>query len=432
MKFGDLKKTLAGWAAKLELGRPWDAGDDPENDLEMIRLREGGDSGSRGDAPTGEEPRSDRRLLMAVILGVVFVATIGFYLYNRNHTFRTYEITTARENTDSEGTSYAKLGRSIIKYSADGVFCVNRKNAAKWSSAFSMQAPITDICDDHTMVIAEQQGTQAVVFTEDGLLGSFETELPILGASVSRQGVTALTTADGEVTWITLYTKNGEKIAEVRTTVGDYGYPLDIAVSPNGKRLMVSFLGVGGGSIATTIAFFDFSSASGAGADHLTGSVEYPGQVFPELFYADQSTPVAVGDGGFIVFKNSAVPAEREKVTFTDEIVSTFHNASAVGFVFENRTDSSAGVEDRWRTELYSYTGKRMMQMTFDGSYSHIGLDGDEVLAWSEQYLMVFTRHGKIRFYSDFEEPVRFFTRLSGSRRFTVITRHNLNDIRIR
>ena len=432
MENRDPKKRSLNIKEKLAFLRPWDRDDDIEADMEISDLG----AGEEAPADRGPSPAAgilhDSRLWMTCILVLIFIATIGFYLYNRNHTFTTYVITSARENADVEGTQYAALGKSIIKYSPDGVFCVSRKNEMKWSSAFSMQAPITDICDDRTMVIAEQQGTQVAVFNESGMLGSFQTEYPILKAAVSGQGVTALVTQGGEVTWITLFGTGGEKIAEIRTTVEDFGYPLDVAISPSGKRLMVSFLGVKESGTGTTIAFFDFSSAAGSNEAHMTGSAEYPGQVFPEIFYADENTPAAVGDEGLIIYTNSGVPEEKDKILFDDEIVSTFHSESAVGFVFENQTDGSAGDGDRWRMALYSYTGRKMMETTFDGSYSRILLDGDEILAYTEQYLMVFTRHGTMRFNTDFEEPVRYFMKIPGFRKYMVITRNNLNEIRIR
>ena len=44
--------------------------------------------------------------------------------------------------------------------------------------------------------------------------------------------------------------------------------------------------------------------ASDSDESHLTGTLDYTGQVFPEVYYADASTPVALSDTGFVVFKN--------------------------------------------------------------------------------------------------------------------------------
>ena len=133
----DQKKRFSGLSGKLEFLRPWDRDDEMGEDLEISRVHGGdGDDGQEdltGQAAALTAAAADQRIWMAAILGLLFLATIGFYLYNRNHTFTSYVVTTARENTDIEGTQYARLGKSLIKYSSDGVFCVSLKNVTKWT-----------------------------------------------------------------------------------------------------------------------------------------------------------------------------------------------------------------------------------------------------------------------------------------------------------
>ena len=70
----------------------------------------------------------------------------------------------------------------------------------------------------------------------------FETDWPILKARVSAQGVVALVLDEEDATVIELRSSTGEAIAAVKTTVADYGYPLDIAITSNASRMAVSFL----------------------------------------------------------------------------------------------------------------------------------------------------------------------------------------------
>ena len=94
----------------------------------------------------------------------------GFYFYNRSHTFTEYVVTSTDECLDIDGTEYVMLGKSVMKYSPDGVFCVNTHNEANWSIAYSMQTPVASVCEK-TMAIVEQQGNQVYVLNEEGLLG---------------------------------------------------------------------------------------------------------------------------------------------------------------------------------------------------------------------------------------------------------------------
>ena len=43
-------------------------------------------------------------------------------------------------------------------------------------------------------------------------------------------------------------------------------------------------------------------------------TLDYPNEIFPEVFYASGQTPVAVGSGGFVVFTGSKRPSQKTAV----------------------------------------------------------------------------------------------------------------------
>ena len=334
-------------------------------------------------------------------------------------------VTSTDECLDIDGTEYVMLGKSVMKYSPDGVFCVNTHNEANWSIAYSMQTPAASVCEK-TMAIVEQQGNQVYVLNEEGLLGNFETDWPILKARVSAQGVVALVLDEEDATVIELRSSTGEAIAAVKTTVADYGYPLDIAITSNASRMAVSFLGVSGGSLNSKIAFFDFSSASVSDDSHLAGTLDYPGRVFPQIYYADSSTAVALGDTGFVVLRDGSAPQERASVEFEDEIISTFWDEDYVGFVFPNDASDS-----KYRMELYTYQGRRRLQEEFDTDYEQVKMERGEILLYDAKNCTVYTAWGTKRFSSDYEKQVNYFTKLPGFRSYLIISNDSMDHIRI-
>lgn len=426
-----LKKNLLLLKEKLAFLKPWDMEEEVGEDLEIRQMHSfssGEDSRMNGWQEREKTPW-ERRRGRGIVLGGLVVLTVlvagSFLYYSRHHEFTEYVVTSTDENLDIDGTEYAVLGNNIVKYSSDGVFSVNSHNEMKWSAAYSMQTPITDICNK-TMVIAEQQGNQVYVLNEEGLLGNFKTALPILKAHVSRQGVVVLILEDEDVTWIELYDSVGTELAKVKTTVQDYGYPLDVAITPDASRMMVSFLGINGGKLNSKIAFFDFSSVAGSDESHMTGTVDYPGRVFPEVYFADTSTPVALGDTGFVVFKNGKTPEERTSVTFEKEIISSFYDGEYVGFIFPNDA-----ADCRYEMELYHYNGKRKMQKDFDCEYTEVKMDRGEILLNDAKNCTVYTTSGARRFSSDYEKPVEYFTKIPGYRKYLVITKDSMDHVRI-
>ncbi len=211
----------------------------------------------RPEASLEDKLKRERRIRWAVRIAVIVLilgAAIGFYSYNRLHSFRDYMITKSTENSMTAGTQYEAVGKYLFRYNTDGVSCVTKNNELRWSVTYSMQAPIADVCDT-TMVIAEQQGTQIYVVNEDGLMGNFDCLMPILKVRVSKQGVVAAVLQDEDVTWINLYELDGTIIASDKTTVTDSGYPMDVDLSPNGENMVVSYLHITEGVMTSDIVF---------------------------------------------------------------------------------------------------------------------------------------------------------------------------------
>lgn len=413
---------------KLAFLKPWDMDEEVGEDLDVREMSSSGsgrDAGWGGKRLTHQEMGRRKAYAIGIAAVLAVLVAAGFLYYNGHHTFTGYVITATEECLDIAGTQYVMLGNKIVKYSSDGIFCVNTRNEAEWSAAYSMQTPITDVCGE-TMVIAEQQGKQVYVVNSKGMLGNFETSLPILRADVSSQGVVALILDDEDVTWVEMYDTSGTKLAGIKATFKESGYPLDVAITPNASRMMVSFLTVDQGSVNTRIAFYDFSSASESDESHLTGSIDYPGMVFPEVYYADASTPVALSDTGMVVFRNSKTPQEKKTVTFEKEIVSSFHDEEYVGFVFNNEAEDC-----RFEMELYSYSGKKVMEKEFDCDYTEVKMDRGEILLYDAKDCTVYTTSGTRRLATDYEKQVEYFAKIPGFRKYLVITNDSMDRIRI-
>ena len=365
-----------------------------------------------------------RRLLLT--LAIALAAAIAcFWFYNATHLFDDYRLRARVELDDIDGTQYEMLGGKLIKYSPDGVFCVTKSNELKWSAAYTMQTPISQVCGK-SMVIAEQQGNLVYVINEDGVAGHFETSLPIIKARVSSGGTTALLLSDSDVSWITLYDTAGNTLATVKTTLSESGYPLDVAITPNAKRMIISFLQPSGGTLKSSISVYDFSSSEDADDTHLIGTETYERMVFPEVYFADSDTPVAVGDSGFAVFRAGNTLKERTFVPVDREIVSCFHDKENLGFIFH-----STQTDMKYDMEIYNYNGKRSMESSFDFEFSGTRMENGEILLYDAKDLNVYRTSGRQKLHAAYDKEVLYFTSVPGFRRYLVVTEDSLDQIRI-
>ncbi len=361
----------------------------------------------------------------AITMGLLFILLFGLGTFLFFHTGSTYLTSDRIERNDVSSTQYLEFGDYFLKYSSDGVACVDSRSNTKWSTTYSIQAPFVDVCGT-TAVIADQQGMQVYVFDEEGLKGQFQTKLPIQKARVATQGVVAVILADDDVTWVNFYDASGTLIAENRTTIDDFGYPLDMALSPDGIKMAVSYMRVNGNKISTHIAFYNFGSAGQMELNNQVGELNVDDVLAPQIFFCDNSTAVAVRTDGFTVFSGSQSPKEKKTVKFDQEILSTFHDGNRIGFVFDGGDSGH-----KYLMKVYNTGGKNTMQKYFDLQYNSITLQKDKIVLFNEKEFAIYKLNGQKTFQGKYRKPIQNVLSIRGFRKYMVITEDSADLIRL-
>ena len=367
----------------------------------------------------------NRKGLVLVIAAGLFGMLLCLWFYGRVHLYDEYSILHSAQVQDIAGTQYLQMDGSILKISSDGVFCTNLANETKWSVAYSMQTPVADV-NGRRAVIGEQQGDQVYVLGKDGLTGNFRTGMSIRKVRIAANGVSVILCEDGDAAWIRMFSAEGGEIAAIKTTVRESGYPLDVAVTPDAKRLMVSYLRPEGNELSGVITFYDFSSASASDEDHLAASYVYERQVFPVVFYASASMPVAVSDTGFTVFEGTKKPSPEKTVELESEIVSMFRDAGNIGFVFH-----SGQTDQKYLLDVYNYKGNRVMETSLNFEYEDICMADGEILLSDARNLNVYRISGRQKVSVSYDKPVICFGQMSGSKKYFVITTDSMDQISV-
>ena len=153
-----------------------------------------------------------RYLVCAVVIAC---GCLAFNLWSQNKTYTSYETVATAEHSSTVNTMYTEYNGKLLKYSKDGISCLGSGNEAVWSQTYNMQNPMVDICQS-AVAVADRQGNAVYVFDAQGVVTEISTLLPIQQISVSAQGVTAILLNDSDVSWIYLYDKEGNKLAESR------------------------------------------------------------------------------------------------------------------------------------------------------------------------------------------------------------------------
>ena len=303
--------------------------------------------------------RAGRGIRFLVCVVVVLVVILGLWLWSRNRTYTGYEVVSSTEHSSTVNTQYAEYGGYLLRYSRDGISCVDSREEAVWSQTYNMQYPILDICGS-SAAVADRQGNEAYIFGEDGLKSQITTRLPIQQISVSSQGVTALLLDGGSVSWIYLYDREGNVLAESRCSLDETGQPLSISISQDGTKLAVSYLQVHNGAAASCIVFYNFGSVGNNFVDKIVSSKIYEGTVIPRVEYLSGSVCAAVSSHGLIYYEGAEIPEETASVEIQAEILSVFFGGQLRGNHHGRGTASVArGVRGGCRGDRWDGRGRR-------------------------------------------------------------------------
>lgn len=340
------------------------------------------------------------KIIVLIIILALIVAGCLYYIYE-TRSYSDYQVLESAERQDSIGTQFAEFNGNIIKYSNDGASCINNKNQIIWSQTYEMQSPILDTCEDYA-AIADREGKKIYIMDKSGPCGEVETNLPVQQVHVAAQGTVAVLMEEKGVGYIQLYDKGGSSLAEGALHAKNSGYPLDISISHDGKKMAVAMMDISEGKVKTTIAFYNFGSVGQNEIDNIVSSYPYSDVMIPKVEFLTNDVAVAVGDNRMIFYEGSQKPVVKKAIEVTREIRSLFYNDHYVGLVFDNEN-----AEQPYNVEIYDTRGAKVRSFDFSMEYDAIEfLENDEICIRNNLECEIYTLRGIQRFSYNFDEEI--------------------------
>lgn len=364
-------------------------------------------------------------LCLVLVAGLVF----GMWMWSQNKTYGTYEVLYSTQRTDTLNTRYAEYNGKLLKYSRDGISCVNLQNEAIWSQTYNMQMPILDVCQN-SVVVADMQGNEVYIFNEEGLQTQITTLLPIQQVSISSQGVTALLLSDSSASWIYLYDREGNNLTESQCRLNETGQPLSIGISSDGTKLAVSYLQISEGTANSCIVFYNFGPVGGNFVDKIVSSKIYENTIIPRIKYLGDSVCVAVSDGGIIYYEGKEIPEEMAVVTETEEIQSVFFGSNRVGVVTEGTKEGEENT--RYEVHLYDASGNQILYKGTNLSYNQIQISGKDLILLNENECEIYNEKGVLRYSGTFDGAIADIYKGSGLRKYIFIFSDRTEEVKLK
>lgn len=358
-----------------------------------------------------------------LIFGALVIAAAAGIFIVLNHVDQNYDVLSTLENEDTQSSEYVQFGEDLLKYGNESVSLLSQSGDTLWNQTYDMSDPAASIQGD-AAAIYDKRGTSMYVLKADGPVGPVATDFPIVKAEVTLSGAVAAILEDGEKTWVNYYASDGSLIVENQTRMENNGYPLDLAVSPNGEIIAVSYLLVESGEISSQVVFYNFGQTGQGQVDNVVAEFTYEDTVVPDLVYFSDSTCVAFRDDGFSVFQGEDTPEERQNTEISTQMISLFYNEEYFGIVTE-------GEEESYCMTLYDPAGRERCSQEFDMEYQSISISGERIVLCDSAQIEMYDLGGKLKFQGDIlEGAVRNLFQMSRNR-YLLVSDEGIHMIRL-
>lgn len=349
-------------------------------------------------------------LVVTIFLGVTIFC---FYQYQKEYEYKEYEVTWQKamrytDENQSIGESgfveYVHFGDNMLKYTKDGATYIDASGKNIWTQSYEMKTPVININGDY-VIIADQQGNDIYICNKEGCTGVAKTQLPITKAAVSAQGVTAAIVEDSTASYIFYFKKDGESLGiNIKMLLSGDGYPIDLALSPDGKQIVMSVMYVTSGSMKNKVVFYDFSEIGKNVNNRFVGGFEeeFQDKMVARVRYINENTVCAFSDKGltFISVKDVIPDINVISVPVDEEIESICYSDKYAAVIVENSSGNP------YRVDVYSTDGKQTASIAFDYNYTDAAIDGEKIILYNEESCRVYDMEGHMKFEGRFEFAV--------------------------
>ena len=350
--------------------------------------------------------RRNRRFLIFAVTAL-FLAALGYCWYRYQQEYQYTEYTVNWEKSmryaDGAGTSgedgetavsessfvnFELFGDNMIKYTKDGASYIDASGKTVWTQGYEMKTPIISI-NGSCAAIADQQGNDIYIFNKEGTTGIAKTQLPISKVAVSGHGVTAAIVEDSTAAYVMYYKKDGSDLQiSIKMLLQGDGYPVDLALSPDGRQIVMSVMYLENGVMKNKVVFYDFSEIGKNVDNRFIGGFEdeFEDKMAARVRYLNDETVCVFTDKGisFISVKNVIPDPEIVTVNVEEEIESICYSDRYAGVI----VDSTSG--NPYRLDIYRTDGTKAGSAEFDYSYSGVKIDGDLVILYNDESCMAF------------------------------------------
>ena len=325
-------------------------------------------------------------------IAVVMAFVSAALLYFCNYTYTTYSVdSTWKQNALGATSLYAfcegslLLGTDSVSYQRDG--------NTEWTSALRTGS-FTLVTEGGYFALYDRNGYQVHIGDRSGILSTVKVSRKILGADISASGVLAVYTESTDAAYISYFDRYGNRLSvEVKTVLDASGYPMHIAVSPDGQKLAVVYYSIANGIGESRLVLYDFQSGRASASYVVFTKEDYQERdtLLVDCDFLDDRHLVAVGsrEATFVTYDKPDA-CSVETVTFDAPVRSVSFTSSGFLTVQEKERGTTCVV--------YSGSGKVSTEFRAPSAYSAVITDERYILFLNKEQVTLYNLSGRQRY----------------------------------
>ena len=344
------------------------------------------------------------RVIVAVAVAAIAVGLGTSYM--RDSAVKTYDGFDVVKSVETSGDNiadYFVFAGNVLKVTKDGASYIDETGTVKWDVSYAMKMPKAEVCGDYA-IVADMNGKDVYIFTTEGEVSRQTLSYDIANVDIAEQGVYCLVLTGEDGSYISEYDKDSKKIYEKKASIDNDGYPLDIDISNDGVKLIVSYLRVNGVKTETVLAAYNFGSVGqNKNADRLMDSYTIEDSIYPIVKFIDNDTIACFGDKDIRLYTMVEEPKEKAVIDLEGrEMQGIFYNSSCVGYI----ALADSGSDSKYKIYTYGSNGSQKSVAGYSDSYDKIYATQDEIIVVGDMDCSIFRLNGSTKFKYSFPKKI--------------------------
>ena len=362
-----------------------------------------------------EKKVKKRSYIFAFLL--VLACFVGVYMMVHKK-YSGYRVISSSETNFENTANYIQFSGNLLKYTPDGVSYINSNGDIVWSAGIDMKMPIA-VASGNYAVVADISGNAICVYSNDGLVSNLTMPYAICDVDIADQGAFAVVLESEETNYINLYDKKGVIIYEMKTTIDKSGYPLDITISDDGRKLFTSYINVGASVAENNLAAYNFGDVGqNSNADRMVGGYSFDGQIVSKVEFVENDTVIAFGTKSISIYSMKEKPSEKAKIELTKEVRSIFYTDKYFGIIQDVENEESKHL---YEVKVYNLRGDLMFKDYLDFGYDTVYADKNEIIITGGSDCIIFRKNGSVKFEASMSGKIVSMVPSGGNLEYIVV-----------